>query len=135
MEGHSCIAVRSAAEALQTITRRPIHLAFVDVKLPDMEGLELVERIRQMSPTLPCVLVSGFFYSDDGPIQDKLARGLVVGFISKPFMLEEIEEAIRVIVHAPSQKHEQARVVSTPPKREINTTPVVAVPPSREGKR
>ena len=122
LEGHCCIAVRSAAEALQTIGSRPIQLAFVDVKLPDMEGLELVERIRQISPTVRCVLVSGFFYSDDGPVQDRLIRGLVVGFISKPFMLEEIVKTIQSIVNSPSQKQKSDGVEAARRKRDIYTT-------------
>lgn len=98
LDGHECVAARSATEALRAVGKTAFDLAFVDVKLQDMEGLELVERIRQMSPSLPCVLVSGFFYGDDGPVQERIARGLVVGFISKPFLVEDVLEAIERFV-------------------------------------
>ena len=63
--------------------------AFLDAKLPDMDGLELAGRMRQR-PDIKIVMVSGFFYRDDVSIQEAISRGLIIDFISKPFLQEEI---------------------------------------------
>ncbi len=94
-EGHRPAVARSAREALQMVGAEAFHLAFVDVKLPDMEGLDLVEQMRRLSPRLPCVLVSGYFYDDDGPVQSALQSGLIAAFIGKPFLLAQVHDALR----------------------------------------
>ena len=99
-EGHYCVLAKTAREALQVVGREPLHLAFVDVKLPDMDGFDLVRRMRGLAPRLPCVLVSGFLYSDDDLVQDGLASGLIAGFIGKPFLLSQIQEVMDAVARA-----------------------------------
>jgi len=124
LEGYGCTAVRSAAEALQTISRLPFHVAFIDIKLSDMEGLDLVDRIHQLIPTLPCVLVSGFYYVDDSPIQERITNGAVVRFISKPFRIEEVQEAIRSVAI-----NDENRVVGHDTESSLPVPQVVLQPP------
>jgi DNA-binding NtrC family response regulator len=96
-EGHRCVLAKTAREALQVVGRESLHLAFVDVKLPDMDGFDLVRELRAVAPQLPCILVSGFLYSDDDLVQDGLASGLIAGFIGKPFLLSQIQEALEAV--------------------------------------
>lgn len=96
-EGHCSAVARSGREAVQLLKDESFHLAFVDVKLPDMDGLELAQEMRRISPTLSCVLVSGYFYEDDDPVQTGLASGLISGFIGKPFLLAHVQEALQGI--------------------------------------
>ncbi len=93
-EGHDSRAVTSALSALAILGQETFHLAFVDVKLPDMEGLELVQRMRRLAPGMPCVLVSGYYYDDDVPVQDGQSSGLIAGFIAKPFLLSQVQQAM-----------------------------------------
>jgi CheY-like chemotaxis protein len=80
----------SAAAALDLMEQHRFSLAFLDAKLPDMEGLELAKHLRQLNPALAIVMVSGYFYLHDVAVQRALSRGLIKGFISKPFQQEEI---------------------------------------------
>jgi len=95
-EGHEPTVVKNAEEALDALEKNPFDLAFVDAKLPDIDGLDLAARMRAICPRLPCVLVSGYLYDDDDLVKDGLARGVICGFIGKPFMLDQIREAIRL---------------------------------------
>ena len=61
------------------------RLAFVDAKLPDMDGLELARRLRHLVPEIRIVMVSGYFYRDDVAVQEAMAEGLICGFVAKPF--------------------------------------------------
>lgn len=83
-------------EALNLIEADRFQLAFLDAKLPDMEGLELARRIRKRDPAVSIVIVSGYFYRDDDAIQKALAEGLISSFIGKPFDHDEILKAIEI---------------------------------------
>ncbi len=65
-------------------------VAFLDAKLPDTDGLVLARYIRLKAPETRIVMISGYFYKDDGSIQKAIAEGLISGFISKPFQHDEI---------------------------------------------
>ena len=95
-EGYRPTVARTAQEALGILGDTSFHLAFVDLKLPDMEGFELVGRLRGLLPSLPCVLVSGYLYDDDETVQASLKAGLICGFIGKPFLLSQVREALRL---------------------------------------
>ncbi|MHB8069366.1 MAG: response regulator [Desulfobaccales bacterium] len=86
----------SAQEALDLMERHHFARAFLDAKLPDMDGLELARRILEIAPGTRIVMVSGYFYRDDVSIQDAISQGLIRGFISKPFLQEEILENVKV---------------------------------------
>jgi CheY-like chemotaxis protein len=85
----------SAQEALDLMEQHRFARAFLDAKLPDMDGLELARRILEIAPGTRIVMVSGYFYRDDVSIQDAISQGLIRGFISKPFLQEEILEAVQ----------------------------------------
>ena len=70
--------------------RHRFACAFLDAKLPDMDGLDLARRIRESAPDMRILMVSGYFYRDDVSIQEAISQGLIVDFISKPFLQAEI---------------------------------------------
>jgi len=94
-QGVSIRKALSAQEALHLIERQRFSRAFLDAKLPDMDGLELARRILEIAPDIRIMMVSGYFYRDDVFIQDAISQGLIRGFISKPFLQEEILKALK----------------------------------------
>jgi CheY-like chemotaxis protein len=80
----------TAMEALMLMERHRFACAFLDAKLPDMDGLDLARRIRKRAPDMRILMVSGYFYPDDVSIQEAISQGLIVDFISKPFFQAEI---------------------------------------------
>lgn len=100
-EGYTVETVRSSAEALSRLSASVFDLVLVDAKLPDIDGIDLARRIRAETPCeLPLVLVSGYFYSDDGLIQECLSSGLFSAFVTKPFQHEGLVKAIRKALSA-----------------------------------
>ena len=85
----------SAREALNLMEQHHFTWAFLDAKLPDMDGLELARRIRKSAPDTRIIMVSGYFYRDDVSIQEAIAQGLIIDFISKPFLQEEILRVLK----------------------------------------
>ena len=74
LEGHQPTVVSNARAAMSILEAQDFDLLFADVKLPDMDGFELVRNIRPDHPRLPCVLVSGFYYNNDDAVQNALSR-------------------------------------------------------------
>ena len=88
--GYAVTTTTRGAEALELLARQPYAVAFVDAKLPDLDGLELAAMIRQRSPRTAVVLISGYYYREDPIVMEGLAKNLYVGFLSKPFHLNEV---------------------------------------------
>jgi CheY-like chemotaxis protein len=88
--GYVVATTTRGVEALELIARESYALAFVDAKLPDLDGLELAALIRQRSPNTTLVLISGYFYQEDRIVTEGLQKGFFIGFIAKPFDLEEV---------------------------------------------
>ena len=86
----------SGQEALPLVRTHGFAAAFLDAKLPDMDGLELARQILKINADISIVMVSGYFYRDDLAIQNAISQGLISGFISKPFLQEEILQALKV---------------------------------------
>ena len=82
----------NAGEALALLetNRFRFQMAFVDAKLPDIEGLELARLIRKNNPYIAIVMISGFFYKDGDEVKEALKDGTISAFIAKPFNNDEI---------------------------------------------
>ena len=81
-------------EAIQLVKQHRFKLAFLDAKLPDLEGLDLAMRIREIDPSVGIVMVSGYYYKDDVDVQQAVTEGLISGFVSKPFKHDKILKII-----------------------------------------
>lgn len=81
-------------KALRLVTKHHFTVAFLDAKLPDIEGLDLAGRIREKDADTHIFMVSGYFYKNDKAILHALDNGLIDGFFAKPFDHHEIRCAI-----------------------------------------
>ena len=59
-EGFSVVVCGSGEEALEQAERQPFAIALCDVQLPGMDGLELLERLQQLSPETFVLLITAF---------------------------------------------------------------------------
>jgi len=92
--GFTCLKALNGQDSIALTERQSFRMAFLDAKLPDIDGLELARRLRKFDPCLPIVIVSGYFYQDDPVIEGVLKSGLIAAFISKPFIHDEIARVI-----------------------------------------
>jgi DNA-binding response OmpR family regulator len=90
-----CILAPDGQTALQAARLNRLALALLDAKLPDIDGLELAQRIRQVHPGILVLVVSGYFYKDDPIIETAMAQRLIHGFIEKPFSHGEVVAAVK----------------------------------------
>jgi CheY-like chemotaxis protein len=58
--GHSVVTSCGGEDALQRFEREKFDLVVTDYKMPGMDGVELISRLRQVRPGAPVILLSGF---------------------------------------------------------------------------
>jgi DNA-binding response OmpR family regulator len=89
--GFEAVAVAGGAEALQALDRSAFDLLLTDIRMPEMDGFELVKRARRSHPGLRVLFISG--YASEYPID--WARD---DFLAKPFrprhLLDRIDEIL-----------------------------------------
>lgn len=86
----------SGLEALALVKKNVFDLLIVDVKLPDMDGIGLTQRMRDEAlNAAPVLLLSGYLYGDDELVRKNIASGLVAAFLAKPFGHAELLELIQ----------------------------------------
>jgi two-component system response regulator ChvI len=93
-EGFKVRTYTDGSEALRGLTSSPVDLAILDIKMPRMDGMELLNRLRQSS-NLPVI----FLTSKDEEIDEVL--GLRMGaddYITKPFSQRLLIERIRALL-------------------------------------
>ena len=94
-EGYHVRTFSDGAAALTALTTTPPDLAILDIKMPRMDGLELLHRLRQANPDLPVI----FLTSKDEEIDELM--GLNAGaddYIRKPFSQRLLLERVRAVL-------------------------------------
>ncbi|MGH6928222.1 MAG: response regulator, partial [Dongiaceae bacterium] len=93
-EGFAVRTFTDGAEALRGLTANPVDLAILDIKMPRMDGMELLERLRRQTD-LPVI----FLTSKDDEVDELM--GLRMGaddYIKKPFSQRLLIERIRALL-------------------------------------
>src|SRR3970040_855657 len=93
-EGYRVDTAASGAEALGVARERPPRLAVLDVMMPGMDGLEVCRRLREVSRSLPILLLT----ARDAPT-DQIA-GLGTGaddYVTKPFNLDVLLARVKAL--------------------------------------
>ena len=94
-KGYHVLTAGNGVEAIEVIRNNKIGCCFTDINMPEMDGLELAERLREMDNTLPVVVMTGF------PSLENTIRTLkngVVDYLIKPVNLEQMELCYRRIM-------------------------------------
>ncbi len=91
-EGYDVSESSSGQEALVLIEREPPDLVFLDIKMPGMDGLEVLEKLTEKSPSPPVIMVSGHGTIQTAVQATKLGA---FDFIEKPLETERVLLAVR----------------------------------------
>jgi len=91
-EGFAVTACASGEEALAEAERRPYDVALCDVQLPGIDGIELLERLLQISPTTFVLLITA--YATVESAVEAFQRG-AHDYLMKPILLDEVAGKVR----------------------------------------
>ncbi len=125
-EGYHVKSFSDPAAALTALTSAPPDLAVLDIKMPRMDGLELLRRLRQAAAELPVI----FLTSKDEEIDELM--GLNAGaddYIRKPFSQRLLLERVRAVLRRAEGKN--AAAVPGELKKEALVRGKLALDPQR----
>lgn len=85
LSGHSVLVKTNASEALAQFAPGRFDMIILDVRLPEMDGLECFKRMRSLDPAARCVFVTGM--RDEAMSREAIEKGALAVF-DKPVPLE-----------------------------------------------
>jgi len=107
-EGFKVVTYRDGAEALRGLTTDPTDLAILDIKMPRMDGIELLQRLREKS-AMPVI----FLTSKDDEVDE--LHGLRMGaddYIKKPFSQRLLLERVKTVLRRKESRADAGNALS-----------------------
>ncbi len=78
-------------EALEKLDAERYDMVFTDLRMPKMDGIDLLKAIKEHHPDLPVVVITGYSL---GETQNLLLTQQADGFLNKPFKVNDIQDLL-----------------------------------------
>lgn len=96
------IGVEDGEEALSQLKIQDFDLVISDIRMPKMNGLDLLKNIKKSDSQTPVVMITGF--PSTCPVQKAMQEG-ADGYLAKPFRIEKIDELMRELLYGGGEKN------------------------------
>lgn len=90
-KGYRTLAAHTARDGLQELARQPVDLVLLDLKLPDGEGLQVLQEIRKVDERLPVIVLTGHAAVDSAVRAMKLGA---YDYLEKPINLAQLSNSV-----------------------------------------
>lgn len=94
LEGYQVEIATSGKEAIKASSKNHFDIVFLDVNMPELNGLETYKELKKIIPDVPVVMMTGYGRSLRQLIEDALHLG-VKSCIDKPFKIQRIFDTIK----------------------------------------
>lgn len=101
--GYDCFVARGAMEALRILEENQVDIVISDIKMPGMDGMELLREIKAHFPDVDALMMTGF---DTKETFVQVIEAGATDFIAKPFHQDELLAKIKRIVRERELKAE-----------------------------
>ncbi|WP_337098519.1 response regulator transcription factor [Paenibacillus sp. YIM B09110] len=81
----------SADEALQIAAKHAVDVMITDIRMPEIDGLELIERVKRFSRKIRCIILSGH---DEFEYAQKAIQYQTINYLLKPVNVEELVKSV-----------------------------------------
>lgn len=85
---YQAVAAPGGIEALDLLQHDSFDLIITDIRMPDVDGLQLLKRVRRHHPNTPVLFITGV----ESP--EIIGRAMPDGFLAKPFRISQLEQLI-----------------------------------------
>ena len=93
--GHKIKVVNNAKDAVEAIQKDSFDIVFLDIVMPEKDGVDVLQDIRQVAPNLPVIMMSGY------SVEERRSKATALGAITclkKPFEVEEVKRVIKLAI-------------------------------------
>jgi DNA-binding response OmpR family regulator len=121
-EGYTVDLAQTGQAALETFNTKPIDLLIADLRLPDIDGTEIIRRVKVRFPELRIVVITGYASIDSVVETMKLGAN---DYLAKPFTEDQIKSSVDTALREKEAPAEADRRIAEPPgdsliqKREV----------------
>jgi len=102
MEGYLVETVENGKQAIRISEKSRFDIALIDIKLPDMDGTELLHRLKENQPHMVKIVITGFPTLENA--METVNEG-ADGYILKPFDVQKLLEMIRKHLKRETAEH------------------------------
>ena len=106
LQGYQVLAAGSGEEAIMIAQEKACQIAFIDVKLPNIDGLETFLRLKEINPGILTIMMTGF-RNEVKDALDKAQAASAITCLYKPFDPAEAAELVRKIGKKPHNARER----------------------------
>ena len=119
LEGYQIDVSFSGTDALEMIKKYNYQMLITDLKMPGIDGLELIQKAKEQNPEIRTIMVSGYTTVDTAV--QSLRHG-VDDYITKPFNIFELKKAVKQTLHTHQVATENVQLLKDLKKanRELN---------------
>ena len=119
--GYDVFEAGLAADALERIGNGEVDLVLLDFKLPDGDGLSVLKKIKEMSPEIQVILMTGYSSVETAVEAMKLGA---YHYVNKPFNLDEVELLVQKALET-SQLRREVRALRSNQGREYSFDAII----------
>lgn len=94
-EGYDVHKATSGLKGLEVLATKNITLVMLDYKMPGMNGLEVLDKIKEMWPSMPVVFITG--HSAISTAASAIKKG-AVAYVTKPFHLADLKTTLKTVL-------------------------------------
>lgn len=104
--GYQPVIACNGEEALNLLEQHDVLLVISDIKMPVMDGIEMLKRIRKKRGDLDVILITGY-----GPDYswDSVKKAGASDYVSKPFSIDVIEKKVKSLIDKKTGRRVDAR--------------------------
>jgi response regulator RpfG family c-di-GMP phosphodiesterase len=90
---YNVLTALSGDEALEILSKKQVHVIITDQRMPEMTGVEFLEKVLEKYPDPIRVLLTG--YADMGAVVDAVNKGKIFHYLAKPWDEKELDYTIK----------------------------------------
>lgn len=90
--GHDITVVHDPREAAKAVSQQQFDIAFLDIMMPEKNGVDVLREIKSIVPLLPVVMMSGYSLQS---MKDEAMHLGAAGCLKKPFELDDVRQVMK----------------------------------------
>ena len=106
---HEIFTAEDGAQAVEIAGREKPDIAFLDIRVPGSDGVEVLAQIKKLNPGTKCIMLSGF--ADSETASEALKMG-AFDFLKKPFRIDDVLRTVEKALMIPVADQKAAEAPS-----------------------
>lgn len=108
-EGYTVTTAGNGTEALEILSRQSFDLIFLDVRMPELSGTEVLRQMRQMGIHSPVVMITAFGTVKNAVECTQLGA---VAYLQKPFTENKVKQVLEEVLHFKPERSNLDNILS-----------------------